>query len=265
MESIECKNCGSPALELVGNEYVCRACGSKFQASDLFSTPQSESTTQLTEEQKAELKRLKANLKDDHSLKKRILELDPCDWEAYCYTYDLDYTERFDEWLVCLQRSGLSVKEIENILNTYYYEEKKKRTIEEHLSHLEYAVRSGKPQHSDFKYALTQLLDFKKKFHSKGLHIKSILGDEYSGLVQKWESDWDDTTRRYTKELQNKRNEVGDKRKKKKNLGIGLIIIGVITMIGGVVCVHLEYEGTGFVSIFGGLIIFLAGGPFLES
>ena len=246
METIECKNCGSSALELVGNEYVCQACGSRFQASELFSTPQSESTAQLSENERAELKRLKANLKDDHSLSKRVLELDPYDWEAYFYAYNIDYRDKFDKWLVCLQRSGLPVKEIEKILNAYYYEEQKKETINWHLNILKSAIDSSDPQTSYFELALKYLSDFKKNIHSNGIHIKSILGEEYSSLVQKWEEDCDDTCVRYTKELQNKRNMHEEKKRRleensrlqsKTNIAHGLasVIIGIILFIVGLV------------------------------
>lgn len=236
METIECKNCGSSALELVGNEYVCQACGSRFQASELFSTPQSESTAQLTEEQKAELKRLKANLKDDHSLGRRVLELDPYDWEAYYYTYSLSPSNHFDRWLGCLQRSGLSVKEIENILSAYYYENQKKLVFESK----DWVYYSNDPWWGDnLKKALSVLLDFKETLHSKEIHIKSILGEEYSSLIQKWEADWVDTSTRYTKQLQNKHEErekeLEEAIKKDSTYGWTAVVIGVIFCIVGFV------------------------------
>lgn len=241
MESIECKNCGSSALELVGNEYVCQACGSRFQASELFSTPQSESTAQLTEEKKAELKRLKANLKDDHSLHKRILELDPYDWEAYFYAHGADN----DKWLVCLRQSGLSVKEIESILNTYYYEEKKRMAVTSYLENSNMYRHALDVDHH-YKLALESLLNFKKSLNSRGIHIISILGEDYSALVQNWESDWDNTCRRYTKELTDKRDRIVrayyEEKKNLRKSGWLMVIAGSVLSVIGLILTFYFYS-----------------------
>lgn len=273
MESIECKNCGSSALELVGNEYVCRACGSRFQASELFSTPQSESTVQLTEEKKAELKRLKANLKDDHSLHKRILELDPYDWEAYFYAHGTDN----DEWLDCLRQSGLSVKEIESILNTYYYEEKKRMAVTSYLENSNMYRDASESSGDHYKLALESLLNLKKSLNSRGFHIISILGEDYSALVQNWESDWDNTCRRYTKELTDKSDRIGrefreknranyEKKKNVRKSGWLVVIAGsVLIVIGIILARYFESILALFLGIGVGSLLIDIGGHKIES
>ena len=264
METIECKNCGSSALELVGNEYVCQACGSRFQASELSSTPQSESTVQLSEDQKAELKRLKANLKDDHSLSKRILELDPYDWEAYYYAHGTD-----DKWLDCLKQSGLPVRDIESALSTYYYEDQKRSAIERHLEKIKKWGNSLSFRDDYMKEALTVLLDFKKTLHSKGIHIKSILGEEYSSLIQKWEADWEISCAKYTNEITNllesdrKQQEYRLKEKKrhahKVILGMIMVVLGIIL---GFCSVDLSWDSSPVLVvglIIGAILLFVAG------
>ena len=166
MDNLTCNMCGSPDVKLEGNYYICNSCGSKYRSHDFNELSSNERT--LTEEEKAELERLKTYLEKDNSLAERILELEPNNWLAYRIEYGVD-----DRWFELLRDRGMTQKEIEKALTIHYYEKRK-----------DYFV----------KYQCDLFFDsnidkFFKDLNSKSLHILSILGDEYSELTKSWQED----------------------------------------------------------------------------
>ena len=121
MDNLTCNMCGSPDVKREGNYYVCNSCGTKRMLNE--DNESLNENKELTESQKAELERLIANLEKDHSLADRILELDPKNCLAFYYKYVAGKGNRssfLDEWLELLGKSGMSQKEIEDMLIIEY-------------------------------------------------------------------------------------------------------------------------------------------------
>lgn len=117
MDNLTCNMCGSPDVKREGNYYVCNSCGTKRMLNE--DNESLNENKELTESQKAELERLIANLEKDHSLSDRILELDPKNCLAFYYNHVAGKGNRssfLDEWLKLLGESGMSQKEIEDML-----------------------------------------------------------------------------------------------------------------------------------------------------
>lgn len=117
MNNLTCNMCGSPDVKREGNYYVCNSCGTKRMLNE--DNESLNENKELTESQKAELERLIANLEKDHSLADRILELDPKNCLAFYYNHVAGKGNRssfLDEWLKLLGESGMSQKEIEDML-----------------------------------------------------------------------------------------------------------------------------------------------------
>lgn len=117
MDNLTCNMCGSPDVKREGNYYVCNSCGTKRMLNE--DNESLNENKELTESQKAELERLIANLEKDHSLANRILELDPKNCLSFYYKYVAGKGNKssfLDEWLELLGKSGMSQKEIEDML-----------------------------------------------------------------------------------------------------------------------------------------------------
>lgn len=117
MNNLTCNMCGSPDVKREGNYYVCNSCGTKRMLNE--DNESLNENKELTESQKAELERLIANLEKDHSLADRILELDPKNCLSFYYKYVAGKGNKssfLDEWLELLGESGMSQKEIEDML-----------------------------------------------------------------------------------------------------------------------------------------------------
>lgn len=216
MDNLTCNMCGSPDVKLEGNYYICNSCGSKYKSSDFNDSSSNERI--LTEEEKAELERLKTYLEKDHSLAKRILELEPNNWLAYWIEYGVN-----DRWFELLRDSGMTQKEIEKTLTIHYYEKEKDYFVEE--ADLEECYREIDEDVID---------DFFQDLNSTCLHILSILGDEYSELTKSWQEDakkFIDECKKTVKRDYEENKEAVDRKEKRvfKRLLIPGIIIAVIT------------------------------------
>lgn len=216
MDNLTCNMCGSPDVKLEGNYYICNSCGSKFKSHDFNELSSNERT--LTEEEKAELERLKTYLEKDHSLAKRILELEPNNWFAYWIKYGVN-----DGWFELLRDSGMTQKEIEKVLTIHYYKKEKDCFVED--ADLEECYGEIDEDVID---------DFFQDLNSTCLHILSILGDEYSELTKSWQEDakkFIDECNKTVKRDWEESTEEADRREKRvfKRLLIPGIIILVIT------------------------------------
>lgn len=232
MDNLTCNMCGSPDVKREGNYYVCNSCGTKRMLNE--DNESLNENKELTESQKAELERLIANLEKDHSLADRILESDPKNCLAFYYKYVAGKGNRssfLDEWLELLGKSGMSQKEIEDMLiigydwyhkrciydlnwklNRIYlyndrdryrlYDDKKNEKyglyyLKESDSLDYYVVKLEEtyklPNFSYFPADIKKELDekIKKDLDSYCLHILSILGDDYSALTKSWQDVWD--------------------------------------------------------------------------
>lgn len=232
MDNLTCNMCGSPDVKREGNYYVCNSCGTKRMLNE--DNESLNENKELTESQKAELERLIANLEKDHSLADRILELDPKNCLAFYYNHVAGKGNRssfLDEWLELLGKSGMSQKEIEDMLiigydwyhkrciydlnwklNRIYlyndgggyflYDDKKNEKyglyyLKESDSLDYYVVKLEETyKHPNFRYFPADIkkeLDekIKKDLDSYCLHILSILGDDYSALTKSWQDVWD--------------------------------------------------------------------------
>lgn len=232
MNNLTCNMCGSPDVKREGNYYVCNSCGTKRMLNE--DNESLNENKELTESQKAELERLIANLEKDHSLADRILESDPKNCLAFYYKYVAGKGNRssfLDEWLELLGKSGMSQKEIEDMLiigydwyhkrciydlnwklNRIYlyndgdryrlYDDKKNEKyglyyLKESDSLDYYVVKLEEtyklPNFSYFPADIKKELDekIKKDLDSYCLHILSILGDDYSALTKSWQDVWD--------------------------------------------------------------------------
>ena len=236
MDNLTCNMCGSPDVKLEGNYYICNSCGSKYKSSDFNDSSSNERI--LTEEEKAELERLKTYLEKDHSLATRILELEPNNWLAYRIEHGVD-----DRWFELLRDSGMTQKEIEKALTIHYYEKKK-----------DYFV----------KYECGLFFDrnidkFFEDLNSTSLHILSILGDEYSELTKSWQEDApkfiDEVKKKREEEEKEKREE---ENRKDRRAGNVMLIIGIIlAVIVVIVCILVNDDAVWMsLGITGGLIAF---------
>ena len=214
MDNLTCNMCGSPDVKLEGNYYICNSCGSKYKSHDFNELSSNEII--LTEEEKAELERLKAYLEKDHSLATRILELEPNNWFAYWIKYGAT-----DRWFELLRDSGMTQKEIEKALTIHYYEKKK-----------DYFVKYLRCYWGEINGDYID--NFFKELNSKCLHILSILGDEYSELTKSWQEDAEkfiDECKKTIKRDWEENQEEADRKERRvfKRLLIPGIIILVIT------------------------------------
>ncbi|MEE1112444.1 MAG: hypothetical protein UH077_04590 [Bacteroidales bacterium] len=210
MDNLTCNMCGSPDVKLEGNYYICNSCGSKYKSHDFNELSSNERI--LTEEEKAELERLKTYLEKDHSLAKRILELEPNNWLAYRIEYYVG-----DRWFELLRDSGMTQKEIEKALTIHYYEKEKSSFSKL----LEYYSSVGKISDSSID-------KFFKNLNSTCLHILSILGDEYSELTKSWQED----AEKFIDECKEtvKRN-LKEEKKEDNRTGNGFLIAGIIILV----------------------------------
>lgn len=241
MDNLTCSMCGSPDVKLEGNYYICNSCGSKYKSYDFNNSSSNERT--LTEEEKAELERLKTYLEKDHSLAKRILELEPNNWLAYRIEYSVN-----DRWFELLRDSGMTQKEIEKALTIHYYESEKS-FFSKLLGNCSY---DGKIFDSDID-------DFFQALNSACLHILSVLGDEYSELTKSWQED----AEKFIDECKEivKRNWEEEKEKenrKDRRAGNVMLIIGIIlAVIVVIVCILVNDDAVWMsLGITGGLIAF---------
>lgn len=210
MDNLTCNMCGSPDVKLEGNYYICNSCGSKYKSSDFNDSSSNERI--LTEEEKAELERLKTYLEKDHSLATRILELEPNNWLAYWIEYGVN-----DRWFELLRDSGMTQKEIEKSLTILYYE-KKKSSFSKRLEYYSSYSDDGKISDSDIDY-------FFKDLNSRCLHVLSILGDEYSELTKSWQEDAEKFIDEFKKIVKRNWKEKKEKEKKEDNIALAWIII----------------------------------------
>lgn len=207
MDNLTCNMCGSPDVKLEGNYYICNSCGSKYKSHDFNELSSNERT--LTEEEKAELERLKTYLEKDHSLAKRILELEPNNWLAYRIEYYVD-----DRWFELLRDSGMTQKEIEKALTIHYYE-KEKSSFSKLIA---YYSSVGKISDSSID-------KFFQDLNSKCLHVLSILGDEYSELTKSWQEDAEKFIDECQKIVKRNWKEEKEKEKKEDNIALAWLII----------------------------------------
>lgn len=236
MDNLTCNMCGSPDVKLEGNYYICNSCGSKYKSHDFNELSSNERI--LTEEEKAELERLKTYLEKDNSLATRILELEPNNWLAYRIEHEVD-----DRWFELLRDSGMTQKEIEKALTIHYYEKRK-----------DYFV----------KYQCGLFFDrnidkFFKDLNSKSLHILSILGDEYSELTKSWQEDAEKFIDECKKtEKRNFEEEKEKENRKDRRAGNVMLIIGIIlAVIVVIVCILVNDDAVWMsLGITGGLIAF---------
>ena len=182
MDNLTCNMCGSPDVKLEGNYYICNSCGSKRVINE--DNESLNENKELTESQKAELERLIANLEKDSSFADRILELDPKNCLAFYYKYVAGPgkgTSFLDEWLVLLRESGMSHKEIEDLLLVRYnvYDNNRKTF-----------VKDNSIEFYGLDFIIRELKRNKEWLDSYCLHILSILGDEYSELTKSWQDVW---------------------------------------------------------------------------
>jgi uncharacterized Zn finger protein (UPF0148 family) len=229
--------CGSPDVKREGNYYICNSCGTKRVINE--DNESLNENKELTESQKAELERLIANLEKDHSLAKRILELEPNNWLAYRIEYYVD-----DRWFELLRDSGMTQKEIEKALTIHYYE-KEKSSFSKLLKY--YSSVGRKIPDSDID-------KFFKNLNSKSLHILSILGDEYSELTKYWQED----ATKFIDECKKiaKRNWKEEKEKDNRT-GNGFLIAGIIiTVIAVIVCILVDDRDANIpIAIASGLVV----------
>ena len=234
MDNLTCNMCGSPDVKLEGNYYICNSCGSKYRSHDFNELSSNERI--LTEEEKAELERLKTYLEKDNSLATRILELEPNNWLAYRIEYGVD-----DRWFELLRDSGMTQKEIEKALTIHYYEKRK-----------DYFV----------KYQCDLFFDrnidkFFKDLNSKSLHILSILGDEYSELTKSWQEDAEKFIDECKKtEKRNLEEEKEKENRENRRVGNGFLIAGIIiTVIAVIVCILVDDRDANIpIAIASGLV-----------
>jgi hypothetical protein len=226
--------CGSPDVKREGNYYICNSCGTKRVINE--DNESLNENKELTESQKAELERLIANLEKDHSLAKRILELEPNNWLAYRIEYYVD-----DRWFELLRDSGMTQKEIEKALTIHYYEKRK-----------DYFVKYQRGLFFD-----SNIDKFFKDLNSKSLHILSILGDEYSELTKSWQEDAEkfideckETEKRNLEEEKEKEN------RENRRVGNGFLIAGIIiTVIAVIVCILVDDRDANIpIAIASGLV-----------
>ena len=230
MDNLTCNMCGSPDVKLEGNYYICNSCGSKYKSSDFNDSSSNERI--LTEEEKAELERLKTYLEKDHSLAKRILELEPNNWFAYWIKYGVN-----DRWFELLRDSGMTQKEIEKTLTIHYYKKGK-----------DYFVEDADLEECYGEIDEDVIDDFFHDLNSTCLHILSILGDEYSELTKSWQED----AKKFIDECNKTvKRDWEEEQKRDEKEGENKIIATIFTVIG---CLG------GASSL--ALGIFLDGGPY---
>lgn len=241
MDNLTCNMCGSPDVKLEGNYYICNSCGSKYKSSDFNDSSSNERI--LTEEEKAELERLKTYLEKDHSLATRILELEPNNWLAYRIEYYVD-----DRWFELLRDSGMTQKEIEKALTIHYYE-KEKSSFSKLLKY--YSSVGRKISDSDID-------NFFQDLNSKCLHVLSILGDEYSELTKSWQEDAEKFIDE-CKKIVEERIEEADRENQRgfKRLLIPGIIIIVIT--GSMYFINHDFLPVSIIGIVIGVVLILFG------
>lgn len=240
MDNLTCNMCGSPDVKREGNYYVCNSCGTKRMLNE--DNESLNENKELTESQKAELERLIANIEKDSSFADRILELDPKNCLAFYYKYVAGPgkgTSSLDEWLVLLRESGMSHKEIEDLLlvryNVYDY-------------NIKTFVKDNSIEFFGLDFTITELERNKEWLDSYCLHILSILGDEYSELTKSWQEYVEKFIDEFKETVKRDREE---EQKRDEKEGKNKIIATIFTVIG---CLG------GASSL--ALGIFLDGGPY---
>ena len=259
MNNLTCNMCGSPDVKREGNYYVCNSCGTKRMLNE--DNESLNENKELTESQKAEIERLIANLEKDRSFADRILELDPKNCLAFYYKYVAGPgkgTSLLDDWLVLLRESGMSHKEIEDLLLVRY---------NVYDNNIKTFVKDDSIEFYGLNFVIRELERNKEWLDSYCLHILSILGDEYSELTKSWQEYVEKFIDEFKETLKRDREENEKRGEKKARNRIIIAIFATIVMIGGGLSLWFGLDTfntflivLGAIGLTGGIVLYCISG-----